>query len=279
MSRRRVLVLGSTGSIGVQALEVIAANRDRFERRRTRRGTQRGSAGATGGRGRGVAHGTGHRRGGRAGAFGRGGRRGQRHHGFGRARPRRWRCSRPGRRSRSPTRRRSSSAATWCSPRPHPASWCRSTRSTRRSRRRCGRAPHGEVRRLVADRIRRPVPRPHARVAGGCHAAEAPSRTPPGTWDCVITTNSATLVNKGLEVIEAHLLFDVPVRPHRRRRAPAVDRALDGGVRRRVDDRAGLAARHAAADLARPRLAAPGAGRRRAARLDDRAAVDVRTPR
>ena len=26
----------------------------------------------------------------------------------------------------------------------------------------------------------------------------------------VITTNSATLVNKGLEVIEAHLLFDIP---------------------------------------------------------------------
>ena len=26
----------------------------------------------------------------------------------------------------------------------------------------------------------------------------------------LITTNSATLVNKGLEVIEAHLLFDVP---------------------------------------------------------------------
>lgn len=32
------------------------------------------------------------------------------------------------------------------------------------------------------------------------------------TWDMglVITTNSSTLVNKGLEVIEAHLLFDVP---------------------------------------------------------------------
>lgn len=32
------------------------------------------------------------------------------------------------------------------------------------------------------------------------------------TWDMgrVITTNSASLVNKGLEVIEAHLLFDVP---------------------------------------------------------------------
>lgn len=33
------------------------------------------------------------------------------------------------------------------------------------------------------------------------------------TWDMgpMITTNSATLVNKGLEVIEAHLLFDVPL--------------------------------------------------------------------
>jgi 1-deoxy-D-xylulose-5-phosphate reductoisomerase len=32
------------------------------------------------------------------------------------------------------------------------------------------------------------------------------------TWDMgrMVTTNSATLVNKGLEVIEAHLLFDVP---------------------------------------------------------------------
>jgi 1-deoxy-D-xylulose-5-phosphate reductoisomerase len=32
------------------------------------------------------------------------------------------------------------------------------------------------------------------------------------TWDMglVVTTNSATMVNKGLEVIEAHLLFDVP---------------------------------------------------------------------
>jgi len=32
------------------------------------------------------------------------------------------------------------------------------------------------------------------------------------TWDMgkVITTNSSTLVNKGLEIIEAHLLFDVP---------------------------------------------------------------------
>ncbi|MDT0169870.1 1-deoxy-D-xylulose-5-phosphate reductoisomerase [Pseudarthrobacter sp. BRE9] len=33
------------------------------------------------------------------------------------------------------------------------------------------------------------------------------------TWDMgvMVTTNSATLVNKGLEVIEAHLLFDIPL--------------------------------------------------------------------
>ncbi len=33
------------------------------------------------------------------------------------------------------------------------------------------------------------------------------------TWDMgpLVTTNSATLVNKGLEVIEAHLLFDLPL--------------------------------------------------------------------
>ena len=32
------------------------------------------------------------------------------------------------------------------------------------------------------------------------------------TWAMgpVVTINSATLVNKGLEVIEAHLLFDIP---------------------------------------------------------------------
>ncbi len=35
------------------------------------------------------------------------------------------------------------------------------------------------------------------------------------TWNMgpVITVNSATLVNKGLELIEAHLLFDIALRP------------------------------------------------------------------
>ena len=47
------------------------------------------------------------------------------------------------------------------------------------------------------------------------------------TWEMggKITIDSATLMNKGLELIEAHHLFGDALRAHRRRRAPAVDRA------------------------------------------------------
>ena len=114
-----------------------------------------------------------------------------------------------------------------------------------------------------AHGIRRAVPRAH-RATRCADVTPAEALAHP-TWDMglVVTTNSSTLVNKGLEVIEAHLLFDVPVRPHRGDRASAVDRALDGRVRRRLDDRAGEPARHAAADLARARTgrtASPGVG-------------------
>ena len=54
------------------------------------------------------------------------------------------------------------------------------------------------------------------------------------------------------------------LRPHRRRRAPAVGRARHGRVRRRRDDRAALDARHAPADRARARRAATGCPRRSA---------------
>jgi len=44
------------------------------------------------------------------------------------------------------------------------------------------------------------------------------SLTPPGTWGDKISIDSATLMNKGLEVIEAHHLFSLPIdsvaRPH-----------------------------------------------------------------
>ena len=70
-----------------------------------------------------------------------------------------------------------------------------------------GRAP--EVRRLVVTASGGPF--------RGLSRAQLHDVTPAQalahpTWDMgrVVTTNSATLVNKGLEVIEAHLLFDIP---------------------------------------------------------------------
>jgi 1-deoxy-D-xylulose-5-phosphate reductoisomerase len=68
---------------------------------------------------------------------------------------------------------------------------------------------HHEVRRLVLTASGGPF--------RGRTRAELADVTPADalahpTWNMgkVITTNSSTLVNKGLEVIEAHLLFDVP---------------------------------------------------------------------
>ena len=73
------------------------------------------------------------------------------------------------------------------------------------------------------------------------------------TWSMgpKITVDSSTLMNKGLEVIEAHELFDVDydhidVVVH-----PAVDRALDGRVHRRGHHRPAVDARHAAAHRVR----------------------------
>ncbi|MGC5048327.1 1-deoxy-D-xylulose-5-phosphate reductoisomerase [Micrococcus porci] len=68
----------------------------------------------------------------------------------------------------------------------------------------------GEVRRLVLTASGGPF--------RGFSAAQLAEVTPAQalahpTWDMgrVVTTNSASLVNKALEVIEAHLLFDVPL--------------------------------------------------------------------
>jgi 1-deoxy-D-xylulose-5-phosphate reductoisomerase len=67
-----------------------------------------------------------------------------------------------------------------------------------------------EVRRLVLTASGGPFRgRSRAELAG---VTPAQALAHP-TWDMgpVITINSATLVNKGLEVIEAHLLFDIPM--------------------------------------------------------------------
>jgi 1-deoxy-D-xylulose-5-phosphate reductoisomerase len=67
----------------------------------------------------------------------------------------------------------------------------------------------GEVRKLVVTASGGPFRgRTRAELAGV--TVEQAMAHP--TWDMgpVVTINSATLVNKGLEVIEAHLLFDIP---------------------------------------------------------------------
>jgi len=68
---------------------------------------------------------------------------------------------------------------------------------------------HSEVRRLVLTASGGPFRGRSAESLRDVTPREALAHP---TWDMglVITTNSSTLVNKGLEIIEAHLLFDVP---------------------------------------------------------------------
>jgi len=68
---------------------------------------------------------------------------------------------------------------------------------------------HGEVRRLVLTASGGPF-RGRTRDELADVTPEQALAHP--TWDMglVVTTNSATLVNKGLEIIEAHHLFDIP---------------------------------------------------------------------
>jgi len=65
-----------------------------------------------------------------------------------------------------------------------------------------------EVRRLVVTASGGPF---RGRTREELHSVTPAQALAHPTWDMgrVVTTNSATLVNKGLEVIEAHLLFDV----------------------------------------------------------------------
>ncbi len=75
-----------------------------------------------------------------------------------------------------------------------------------------------------------------------------------------ITIDSATLMNKGLELIEAHHLFGVAVRADRGGGAPAVDHPQPRAAVRRRDARAPRLPGHARSDLLRAAL--PRARRR-----------------
>ena len=67
---------------------------------------------------------------------------------------------------------------------------------------------HDEIRRLVVTASGGPF---RGRTRDQLQSVTPAEALAHPTWDMgrVVTTNSATLVNKGLEVIEAHLLFDV----------------------------------------------------------------------
>ena len=94
-----------------------------------------------------------------------------------------------------------------------------------------------------------------------------------------ITIDSATLMNKGLEVIEAHWLFGLTRSADRCRRPPAVGRALDGRARGWIDHRAARRDRHAPADPVRVLVSRSMARAAGAARPDGRRTAGVRGAR
>ncbi len=94
-----------------------------------------------------------------------------------------------------------------------------------------------------------------------------------------ITVDSATMMNKGLELIEAYHLFPVEARPARRRGPPAVDRALPRRLHRRLRARPARLPRHAHADRAQPGLARAHARAHRAPGPRQARRPDLRGPR
>ena len=117
-----------------------------------------------------------------------------------------------------------------------------------------------------ADRLRRPVPLGAGRRAWTRVTPEQACAHPNWVMGRKISVDSATMMNKGLEVIEARWLFDVRARAHRGADPSAEHRAFAGRVRRRLGDRAALQSRHARADRARARLSGAHRVRRAAAR-------------
>ena len=124
-----------------------------------------------------------------------------------------------------------------------------------------GAAPR-EVRRLVLTASGGPF-RGWSRAKLEAVTVEQALRHPTWRMGAKITIDSATLMNKGLEVIEARWLFDVPFERIAGRRASAVDRPLDGRVRRRLRHRAARHAGHGHPDPLRAHVsraaAVPGA--------------------
>ena len=142
-----------------------------------------------------------------------------------------------------------------------PVRSCRSTLSTQRWPSACGAVGAEEVERLILTASGGPF-RGKARDELANVTVDDALAHPTWNMGPVVTINSATMMNKALEVIEAHLLFDVAAVAHRRSRPPAVGGPLHGPVRRWINHAAGQPAGHAAADCAGTCLARAGRRRR-----------------
>ena len=119
--------------------------------------------------------------------------------------------------------------------------------------------PHSELRRIVLTASGGPF---RGRTLAQLEAVTAAEALKHPTWQMgrKITIDSATLMNKGLEVIEARWLFGIGAGPDRGRRASAVGRPLDGRADGRVADRPARRYRHAAADPVRLCVSGPVVG-------------------
>ena len=136
-------------------------------------------------------------------------RRAQRHHRLDRAGTHPRRAATPAGPWPWPTRNRWSPAAPWSPRPPRPGRSCRSTPNTAPWPSACAAAHRTRSRGWWSPpRVVRSAAGPGRRwrTSPPTQALAHP------TWSMgpVVTINSATLVNKGLEVIEAHLLFDIP---------------------------------------------------------------------
>ena len=116
-----------------------------------------------------------------------------------------------------------------------------------------------EVKRIILTASGGPFRNHTAQQLASVTIADA-LRHPTWTMGPKITVDSATMMNKALEIIEARWLFDLRPGSDRRGRPPAIDRAFAGGVRRRLGDRATQLAGHEAADPIRADLSAAHRG-------------------
>ena len=149
---------------------------------------------------------------------------------------------------------------------------CRSTASTTRSSSACRRlraairAARG-VRRILLTASGGPFRTRAARATSPRVTPDEACAHPNWVMGRKISVDSATMMNKGLEVIEAHWLFGVP-RERDRGGDPSAERhPFAGRIRRRLGARAARQSRHAHADRPRAR-AFPSASSRGVAPLD-----------